>query len=199
MVLRREHGGHGRQFGHAVGLKEADPRELRHGLPKQRLRHGGRAIGQELQGRKVRGRQGRLTHQPGEHGRYDDGDGDPFPFQGLQEGAGLEARNHHMATAGEGGGEDARTAGDVEHGGDVEVHTIVPNIHVEHRREGIRQNVVMAQHDALGAPRGAPGIEQAGEVVLPRALISEPGRLGHSVEAFPAFRGRACIGKEAMG
>ena len=93
-----------------------------------------------------------------------------------------------MATAGEGGGEDARTAGDMEHGGDVEVHTIVPNIHVEHRREGIRQDVVVAQHDALGAPRGAPGIEQAGEVVLPRALISEPGRLGHSVEAFPAFR-----------
>jgi hypothetical protein len=104
--------------------------------------------------------------------------GDAVLLDGGQHGDRVEHRDHHLRAAEHAAADPGREGGEVEHRRGVQEHAAGREVVGGEPAHGRRQQVVVAEHDALGPAGGAAGVEDAGELVAAAAGVLD--RLGGS-------------------
>ena len=175
MVFRRQHRCHGRQFRHAVGLKQAYARHALERLAQHGFRHGRRSVAEQTQRGEIAPLELGVPNQPRQHRGHDDRDRDALLLHGVQKRVNVEARQHHVRPGSKRHREQTSATRHVEHRRCVQMHGVCPDVHVDHGRKRIGDQIRVREHHAFRTPGRTARVEKAGQI-LPAALrILGPG------------------------
>ncbi len=105
-----------------------------------------------------------MLKQRVQHGRDDDGDGHPEPLDRAQKLTGVEAGDHRVGPSGHRQGEQPGASSQMEQWRNMKVDAVLRDAQIHQSRHGVGDEVVVAEHHALGPPGGSARVEQRRQI-----------------------------------